>query len=70
MIDKHPNRHPLIVLFYTRKFSICAGMDWLQDRGHISDLCQRPEDVAPSDVDAVLAKAGALWVKAKDGRWT
>jgi hypothetical protein len=60
-IDKHPNQHPLIMLFHTRKYTIAEGMNWLQERGHISDLCVTPQDVAPCDVAAVLAKADALW---------
>lgn len=50
--------HPLTLLFWSRKFTIEAGMDWLQQNGHISDHCQSPEEVAPCDVLRVLDLAG------------
>lgn len=46
--------HPLVLMFWARRFSIEEGMDWLQSNGHISDLCQTPEEVAPSDVLRIL----------------
>lgn len=48
------------MLFYKESYSENAGMDWLQDRGLISDNCVTPEDVAPCDVKAVMEKAGAM----------
>jgi len=57
MTPKHPNWHPLVRLFHARKFTIREGMNWLQDRGHISDNCIDPEDVAECDVKVVLEKA-------------
>lgn len=64
---KHPNRHPLIVLFYTRRLSIARGMNCLQEGPElfISDNCVHPEDVAPEDVAAVLRRAGAEWAQGR-----
>ena len=52
---KYPNHHPLRLLFAGRKFTDREGMNLLQDPGLISDLCVEPEDVAPCDVERVLA---------------
>lgn len=57
---KHPNWHPLVAFFHARKFTTAAGMNWLQERGLISDLCVEPADVARVDVVAVLTRAEAL----------
>lgn len=54
---------PLFWLFISRRFSENAGMNWLQDRGHISDNCVGIETVALEDVKDVLRKAGAEWMK-------
>lgn len=51
--------HPLTALFHARRMTTTEGMNWLQERGHISDLCVTVEDVAPCDVLAVLKKATA-----------
>lgn len=68
---KHPNRHPLIVLFYTKRLDIGGGMNALQEGPElfISDNCVWPEEVAPSDVDAVLARAGAQWAVSQFYPW-
>ena len=62
-IDKHPNQHPLRVLALTRKVVPAHALDWLQEHGHVSDLCVTLEEVASADTDTVLEKAGALWAK-------
>lgn len=49
--------HPLRAIFRLRCFTVCEGMNWLQERGLVSDECVWPEDVAPSDVDRVLQMA-------------
>lgn len=68
---KHPNQHPLRVLFYTRKLCDRAGMNLLQEGPElfISDNCVRLEEVAPCDVDAVLERAGAPWAKSQLYPW-
>lgn len=68
---KHPNFHPLLGLFYTKKLSWQAGMNLLQEGPElfISDNCVRPEEVAPCDVDAVLARARAQWAKSELYPW-
>jgi hypothetical protein len=50
--------HPMTALFLERRYTVAEGMNWLQERGLVSDLCNRPEEVAPCDVVAVLARAG------------
>lgn len=50
--------HPLSRLFGLRGFSVQAGMAWLQDRGHVSDECLWPEDVAPCDLERIFVAAG------------
>lgn len=53
--------HPLAFLFYARRYTIPQGMNWLQERGHISDLCVEVESIAYCDVVSVLTKANALF---------
>lgn len=48
--------HPLRLLFKKQGRSECAGMNWLQDRGLISDNCVTVEDVAPQNVESVIGK--------------
>ncbi len=55
------NDHPLRLLFRARRFTTREGMNWLQERGHISDLCLEPEDVARVDAERILHLAGAQW---------
>lgn len=52
------NHHPLHLLFWAKRFTIVEGMNWLQDRGHISDNCVDAEQVAPVDVLRVLDLSG------------
>lgn len=47
--------HPLRAIFGARRMTVSEGMDWLQDRGLVSDECVWPEDVATSDVARVVA---------------
>lgn len=49
--------HPLAALFAARGFTHRQGMDWLQERGHVSDECVWLEDVAPADVERILYAA-------------
>lgn len=49
--------HPLSRLFQARRFTTTEGLNWLQDRGLISDLCVTLEDVAEVDVQRVLELA-------------
>lgn len=62
---KHPNEHPLRILILTRGMTITEGLNWLQDRGHISDNAIELGDVASSDVLSVICKAGAEWAISK-----
>lgn len=65
---KHPNQHPLIVLFLTRRLSSAAGMNALQEGPElfISDNCVHPEEVHPEDIAAVLRRAGAEWAQSRN----
>jgi hypothetical protein len=58
-VPKH-RTHPLLMLFWARRFTEAEGMDWLQGRGWISDLCVTVWDVALMDVARVIAAAGRL----------
>lgn len=49
--------HPLAALFAARGFTHRQGMDWLQERGHVSDECVWLEDVALGDVQRILCAA-------------
>lgn len=49
--------HPLAAFFEHRRFTVTEGLNWLQERGLISDLCVTVEDVAACDVERVLAQA-------------
>lgn len=51
--------HPLRLFFDWRRWPWAEAMQWLQDRGWISDNCITPEDVALCDIRRVLAAAGA-----------
>lgn len=53
--------HPLTRLFLARCFSPVTGMNWLQERGLVSDCCVTVEDVAPCDVARVVALFAARW---------
>lgn len=50
------NVHPLTRALIARRWSVTAGMNWLQDRGLISDNCVEVEDVAEVDVEKVLER--------------
>lgn len=54
---RRENKHPLVILFLQRKFTVQQGMNWLQERAHISDSCVYPQDVAPCDVQEIMRKA-------------
>lgn len=59
MARAKPYRHPLRWLFGVRCFGTVAGMNWLQDRGLVSDNCVEAEDVCSVDVLRVLDAAEA-----------
>lgn len=42
------------MLFGCKRFSDESGLNWLQERGHISDNCINLEDVAKPDVIRIL----------------
>lgn len=49
------DRHPM------RRMTALETMNWLDDRGWISNLCVQPEDVAPQDVERIEAKFKERW---------
>lgn len=57
MRDPGYTAHPLTALFHARNFTNTEGMNWLQDRGLISDNCVTVESVAPCDIERVLNMA-------------
>lgn len=52
---------PLQGLFRLRAYTPRMGLNWLQERGHISDLCVTLADVAPVDAAAAVARFRARW---------
>jgi hypothetical protein len=68
---KHPNRHPLHVVFGVRGLHWREGMNLLQEGPElfISDLCVTPEEVHPADIAAVLQRAGAPWAVSQIAPW-
>lgn len=70
MARAKPKYHPLLRVFWSRCFSELAGLNWLQDRGHISDECVTLADVAPCDVERVVMLWRERWaVKAPPEGW-
>jgi hypothetical protein len=61
MAREKPNTHPLRRFFQAKQFSELAGMNWLQDHGHVSSNCVTVDDVAERDVQQILGLAGAHW---------
>lgn len=59
--------HPLVRLFHIRAMDTIEGMNWLQEHGHISDNCVRPEDVAVADVARIEKAFVARWGKNRGG---
>lgn len=56
---KYQRHHPLTLLFWSRKYSIPAGMCWLREHGYICELAEKPEDVDPRIVLRILNLANA-----------
>lgn len=70
MARSKPPVLPLQRVFWSRGYTELAGLNWLQERGHISDLCVTMADVAPCDAERVLSLWRARWkVAAPAGGW-
>lgn len=65
LIEKYPNKHPLLLLFHSKRFTLLEGLNSLQSLGLISDNCVTLEDIPWCDVLRVIEKADAGWTIGK-----
>ncbi len=68
MAEKYQRYHPLTLMFWAKRWQVPDGMRWLRERGHVCELCERPEDVAPVVVLKILDLAKMPMMAGKDFR--